>query len=70
MIKRAAFVLSAVLLLVPGQTPADLLDRIVAIVNDDVITLSELEEGGKDYLSRVQKAAPADQLVLGCPSIN
>ena len=46
----------------PGQSPAKMLDRIVAVVNDDVITLSELEESGKEYLSRVQKAAPADKL--------
>lgn len=58
----AAFILLAALLLNPGQSPAKMLDRIVAVVNDDVITLSELEESGKDYLSRVQKAAPADKV--------
>ncbi len=60
-IQKATFVLLIVLLFAPGQSPAKMLDRIVAVVNDDIITLSELEEGGKDYLSRVQKAAPADK---------
>lgn len=60
-IQKNAFVLLAVLLITSGQSSAKMLDRIVAVVNDDIITLSELEESGKDYLSRVQKAAPADE---------
>jgi peptidyl-prolyl cis-trans isomerase SurA len=59
--QSAAFFLLAALLFNPGQGAAKILDRIVAVVNDDVITLSELEDSGKDYLSRVEKVTPADK---------
>ena len=38
-----------------------MLDRIVAVVNDDIITLSELKESGKEVLSRVEENAPPDK---------
>lgn len=58
----AASFLCVIMLLTPLKSHAKMLDRIVAVVNDDIITLSELEESGKEYLSRVQKQAPADKL--------
>lgn len=39
-----------------------MLDRIVAVVNDDIITLSELEDSGKEYLDRVEKNSPPEKL--------
>jgi len=41
---------------------ADIVDRVVAIVNDDVITLSEVNEEGKALLQRVAEKAPPSQL--------
>lgn len=40
---------------------AKMLDRIVAVVNDDIITLSELEESGREVLNRVEENAPTNQ---------
>ena len=46
---------------VAGKTSADVVDRIVAIVNDDVITLSEVNEEGKALFQRVaEQAAPSE----------
>ncbi len=41
---------------------AEMADRIVAVVNDDIITLSELNEEGSPYFQALIKQAPADQL--------
>ncbi len=40
----------------------DVVDRVVAIVNDDVITLSEVNEEGKPLFQRVAEQAPASEL--------
>jgi peptidyl-prolyl cis-trans isomerase SurA len=40
----------------------DVVDRCVAIVNDDVITLSEVNEEGKPLFQRVAEQAPASEL--------
>ena len=37
-------------------------DRIVAVVNDDVITLSELESTGRQLFERIKTKAPADEV--------
>lgn len=44
-----------------GTAPADIVDRIVAIVNDDVITLSEVNEEGKALLQRVAENTTASE---------
>ncbi len=41
---------------------ADVVDRCVAVVNDDIITLSEVNELGKPLFQRVAEEAPPDQL--------
>lgn len=41
---------------------AQLVDRVVAIVNDDVITMSEVNEAGKGYFKKVTENAPPNQL--------
>lgn len=45
-----------------GSALADVVDRVVAIVNDDVITLSEVNEEGKPLLQRVAENVPASEL--------
>lgn len=49
-----ALLLAAILLVFPllPQAHAELLDRIVAVVNDEIITLSELNESAEDYLGK------------------
>jgi peptidyl-prolyl cis-trans isomerase SurA len=45
-----------------GSALADVVDRVVAIVNDEVITLSEVNEEGKPLLQRVAENVPASEL--------
>ena len=40
---------------------AEYIDRIVAVVNDDVITLSELEDTGGQIFERIRQQAPAGE---------
>jgi len=40
----------------------DVVDRVVAVVNEDVITLSEVNEEGKPLFQRVAEQAPASEL--------
>lgn len=40
----------------------EIVDRVVAVINDDVITLSELEEETAPTLERIQEQAPLDQI--------
>lgn len=57
----AALLLTAILLFSPLTGSAEMLDRVVAVVNDDIITLSELEESGSEYINKVKQRAPVDQ---------
>ncbi len=45
----------------PAAGVAEVIDRVIAEVNDDVITLSELEEEGRALFQRVAREAPADE---------
>jgi len=46
------------LLLSPLRSSAEIVERSVAVVNDEVIFLSELEEYGKPYFEEVRKKSP------------
>jgi peptidyl-prolyl cis-trans isomerase SurA len=39
-----------------------LVDRVVAVVNDDAITLSELEKAGREFFERIKTQAPANEV--------
>ncbi len=43
----------------PAGVNAEVVDRVVAEVNEDVITLSEIEEEGQDILKRIALEVPA-----------
>jgi peptidyl-prolyl cis-trans isomerase SurA len=43
---------------------ADYVDRVVAVVNDDVITLSEVDKAGKTYFDRIKEKAPANEQAM------
>jgi peptidyl-prolyl cis-trans isomerase SurA len=45
-----------------ATTKAEVADRIVAMVNDDIITLTELNEEGSSYFQELIKRAPSEQL--------
>jgi peptidyl-prolyl cis-trans isomerase SurA len=48
----------------PSFSDAELVDRVVAEVNDDVITLSELEKAGESYFKRIRDNAPAREVKI------
>jgi peptidyl-prolyl cis-trans isomerase SurA len=45
-----------------AQNDEDCADRVIAVVNDDVITLTELENAGREYFDRIKMKAPAGEL--------
>jgi peptidyl-prolyl cis-trans isomerase SurA len=50
-----------IFLLTSANSPAAVVDRIVALVNNDVITLSELEETGKKLFDQVKNSTLPDE---------
>lgn len=50
------------LLVTTDLCSAELVDRVVAVVNDDVITMSEVNEEGKGFFKKITEQAPANQL--------
>ncbi len=60
--KIIPFLVFGLWLLVPRSGPGEVVERIVALVNNQVITLSELEEMGKPVLDQVrQTGLPAER---------
>ena len=59
--RNLIFFLVAGILLAPAIAAGEVVERIVARVNSDVIFLSELEEFGKRYFEEVQKASLASE---------
>jgi peptidyl-prolyl cis-trans isomerase SurA len=54
--KIIPYLMAGLLLFSLGGTRGEVVDRIVALVNNDVITLSELEESGRHFFDQVQKS--------------
>lgn len=57
--------LTACILLLTSIHPlyaADIVDRVVAVVNDDVITMSEVNQEGKALFRRIAEQIPPDRL--------
>lgn len=46
----------------PPLNAAQLVDRVVAVVNDDVITMSEVNDEGKGYFKKINDQAPPAQV--------
>jgi len=57
----AAILAACVLLMARSSLASQVLDRVVAVVNDDIITLSELNESGREYLDRIKETLPAEE---------
>jgi peptidyl-prolyl cis-trans isomerase SurA len=57
-----AVILCALAFACPGQGRAELVDRVVAQVNDDVITMSDVNDEGKAYFQKITEQAPANEL--------
>jgi peptidyl-prolyl cis-trans isomerase SurA len=49
-------------MLSPAPCPAELLDRVVAVVNEEVITLSDLEKEGERLYREIAAKTPAESL--------
>jgi len=65
MLSRLTIILSSFLLFLLCATLSfadDYVDRIVAVVNDDSIALSELEKAGRQYFENIRKKAPAGEV--------
>ena len=56
------FLLSFLLTVQTFPTRANIIDSCVAVVNEDVITLSELNEAGKPMFRRIAEEMPPEQL--------
>lgn len=50
------------LLTAPAIVAAEIVDRVVAVVNDDVITFSDLNREGAALFKRITQQAPPDQI--------
>ena len=50
------------LLVIPSLLSAAIIDRVVAVVNYDIITLSEFNEESRDTLQRIADQAPPNEL--------
>jgi len=59
---RLHIVFLLLFLLWPACSAAELVDRVVAEVNDDVIALSELEKAGDAYFKRIREKAPPKEV--------
>jgi len=56
------FLWLTIFLLFPGSPAGEVVDRIVALVNNEVITLSEMEEAGRNLFQQVkQTSLPSDR---------
>ena len=57
--KRSVLLFSLILIFfLAGNSTAQVVDRVVAVVNDDVILLSDLESTGKAYFEKVKDSTP------------
>lgn len=54
-------ILSSFLALSPSHGE-EVVDRVIAVVDDDVITLSEMEDEGREYFGRIRAQAPVGEL--------
>lgn len=49
------------IVILPSLAQAEIVDRVVAVVNDDLITLSELNDEGKLHFERLREQVPIEQ---------
>ncbi len=61
-LRRYWLVVLALSLILCSTAFADVVDRVVAIVNNDVITLSEVNEAGKPLFKRIAEQVPSSEL--------
>jgi peptidyl-prolyl cis-trans isomerase SurA len=61
-IRNILILLLSLLVLQVSSVQANIIDSCVAVVNDDVITLSEVNEAGKPMFQRVAEQVPPEQL--------
>jgi peptidyl-prolyl cis-trans isomerase SurA len=59
--KIIPYLMALLILFLPGGAPGEVVDRIVALVNNEVITLSELEEAGAPLFEQVRQSTPPSE---------
>ncbi len=59
---QVALLISFILGFSHNIATAQLLDRVVAIVEDDIITLSELRENSEEFFERIRRSAPENEI--------
>lgn len=52
--KRLIVAIAMIAMIVPASAGAEVADRIVAVINDDIITLSELNAAFSPYMARIE----------------
>jgi len=62
--KRAAFAVSALLCALAAPARAELVDRVAAVVNNEVIALSEVEQRALPFLARAELKDPKERAAL------
>ena len=61
-IRNILLLLLSLLIVQASSVQANIIDSCVAVVNDDVITLSEVNEAGKPIFQRIAEQVPPEQL--------
>lgn len=54
------YALSLIVIMISTPAMAEIVDRIVAVVNEDVITMSELEDAGQVHFLNIKNKVPAE----------
>ncbi|NLX17887.1 MAG: peptidylprolyl isomerase [Desulfobulbus sp.] len=62
LVSSLCFVLISTLFPLPPNSRANVIDRNIAIVNEDTITLSEVNETGREIFRKLAEETPQDQL--------
>lgn len=60
-LQRFLILAAAAVFLLPAAGQAEIVNRVVAVVNNDVITLYDLNEQGADLFRRIRQKVPAEQ---------
>jgi peptidyl-prolyl cis-trans isomerase SurA len=61
--KKPTFVICFIVtLFLAGNAVGQIIDRVIAVVNDDVILLSDLQDAGKQYFQKIKEQTPEASL--------
>lgn len=58
----SALIVCCLLSLAPTQASAKMIDKVIAVVNGEVITSTELDRAAENVITQIRQSTPADQL--------